>query len=172
MAFKVIGSLQPSGAPIKKRMILVNSGTSVLLDSHKASLGFGAASTAGALVFGHLLAHSTELDMPVETTGAAGAAMGSYAGTYTAASNNQTVGKVKGEYDVSKHTLYSAEESQTIGSTTGSNLIGYKQDLSDENTLDESTAATTTKQYNGWGVDPYNTAQAIVNIYQSQVFGV
>lgn len=172
MAFKVIGSLSPHGAPVKKRMILANTNATVLLDSHKIGSGFATAGTAGALVFGHLLAHSTIDGMPVSTTGVAGAAMGSYAGSYTAASDNQTVGKVKGEYDISKHTLYSAEESATIGTTTGSNLAGYTQDLTDANTLNEGSALTTTGQYMGWGVDPNDSTKAVVNIFESQVFGV
>lgn len=172
MAFKVIGSLAPWGAPVKVRRILANTAATILLDSHKMSSGFAAAGTAGALVLGHLLAHSTEFGMGLNTTGVAGAAMGSYVGTYTAASDNQTVGKVKGEYDVSKFTLYSAEESAAIGTTTGSNLAGYTQDLTDANTLDESSALTTTGQYMGHGVDPSNSAQAVVNIFESQVFGV
>lgn len=172
MAFKVIGSLFADGAPIKKRVILGNTAATILLDSHKVASGFAVAGTAGALVFGHILAHSTQLGMPLETTGAAGAAMGSYAGTYTAASDNQTVGKVKGEYDVSKYTLYAAEESAAIGTTTGSNLIGYTQDLSDENTLNEGSALTTTGQYMGWGPDATDATKVVVNIYESQVFGV
>lgn len=172
MAFKTIGSLNPHGAPVKKRMILANSITSTVLDSTKMASGFNALGTAGALVFGHLLAHSTLEGMGLNTTGAAGAAMGSYVGTYATASDNQTVGKVKGECDVSKSTLYSAEESAAIGTTTGSNLAGYTQDLTDEDTLNEASALTTTGQYMGWGVDPNNSAQAVVNIFESQVFGV
>lgn len=68
--------------------------------------------------------------------------------------------------------MYSAEVSAAIGTTTGSNLLGYKMDLTDEDTLDESSAITATAQYNTWGVDPGNSAQAVVNVYESLVFGV
>jgi hypothetical protein len=44
-------------------------------------------------------------------------------------------------------------------------------DLADEDTLDESTAATTTAQYATHGVDPNDTAKAVVNIFESSVFG-
>lgn len=172
MAFKQIGSLNPHGAPVLKRMILANTITSTLIDSTKMASGFNALGTAGALVFGHLLAHCTINGMGLQTTGVAGALAGTYAGTYATASDNQTVAKVKGDFDVSKFTLYSAEESAAIGSTTGSNLAGYTQDLTDEDTLDETTAVTTTGQYMGWGVDPNTAANAVVNIFESQVFGV
>jgi hypothetical protein len=98
--------------------------------------------------------------------------MGSFVNTFATASDNQTVAKVKAEMDISRHTMYSAETSAAIGTTTGSNLIGYRMDLTDEDTLDESTAATTTAQYATWGVDPSNSANAVVTIYESQVFGL
>ena len=172
MAFKVIGSLNPHGAPVLRRAIIKNSITTVQMDSMKVVSGFTELGTTGALVFGHLVAHSTNEGVGLNTTGAAGAAVGSYAGSYASASDNQTVGKVKAECDISKMTLYSAEEDAAIGTTTGSNLIGYSQDLTDEDTLDESTAATTTGQYMGHGVDPTTAANAVVNIYESVIFGV
>lgn len=172
MAFTKIGSLTPYGGPVLKRVTIANSITSVLMDSVKLSSGFIALGTAGAQVFGHLFAHTSNLGVGLTTSGAAGAAVGSYAGSFLTASDNQTVALVKGECDVSKSTLYSAQVSATIGTTTGSNLAGYRMDLTDEDTLDESTAATTTAQYNTWGVDPNNSAQAVVNIFESQVFGV
>lgn len=172
MAFIPAGSLDPHGAPVLRKEILANSITVVVNDSVKAASGFIALGTAGALVFGHVKGIATANDVGVQSTGVAGAAFGSFVGSYLTASDNQTVGKVRAEMDISKTTLYSAELSAAIGTTTGSNLLGYRMDLTDEDTLDESTAATTTAQYGTFGVDPNNTAQAIVNIYESQVFGV
>lgn len=172
MAFQAHGTLRTNGAPVLRREILANSITAVVMDSVKISSGFVALGTTGALVFGHINEMGTNGGVGLNTTGAAGAAVGSYAGTFTTASDNQTVAKVRADIDISKETLYSAEVDATIGTTTGSNLAGYKMDLTDEDTLDESTAATTTAQYNTWGVDPNNSARAIVNIYESQVFGV
>lgn len=172
MAFKVIGSLNPHGSPVAKKMIIANSITTTVMDSVKIASGFAALGTAGALVFGHVTAHATNLGVGILATGVAGAEIGSYVDTYLTASDNQTVGKVSVICDVSKHTLYSAEESATIGTTTGSNLAGYTQDLTDEDTLNEGSAVTTTGQYMGWGVDPLDSTKAVVNIYESQVFGV
>lgn len=172
MAFKQIGSLNPHGAPVLRREILANSITAVVNDSVKLASGFVALGTAGAAVFGHVVAIGTNKGVGLNTTGVAGAEMGSFVNSYLTASDNQTVGKVRADIDISKFTLYSAEVDAAIGTTTGSNLAGYRMDLVDEDTLDESTAATTTAQYNTWGVDPANSAQAVVNVFESQVFGL
>lgn len=172
MAITAIGTLSPFGGPVLRSNTLANSITVTVSDSVKAASGFLALGTTGALVFGHVTAIVTNKGLGLNTTGISGAEMGSFVGTYLTAADNQTVGLVKAMCDVSKETLYSAEESAAIGTTTGSNLLGYTQDLSDEDTLSEGSALTTTGQYMGWGVDPNNAAQAVVNIFESQVFGV
>lgn len=169
---KKVGSLDPHGAPVLRREIIANSVVTTELDSVKLASGFIALGTTGALVFGHVMSISTSNQVGLLTTGVAGAAVGSYVGTYTAASDNQTVAMVTADCDVSKSTLYSMTPDAAIGTTTGSNLSGYKMDIADEDELDESTAAATTAQYSTWGVDPENSANAVVNIYESQVFGV
>ena len=172
MAITRIGTLSPHGAPVQLSRIVANTITITVNDSVKLASGFIALGTAGALVFGHVMGLGTLKGMGLNTTGVAGAEVGSFVGTFASASDNQTVAKVSAMCDVSKHTLYSAEESAAIGTTTGSNLAGYTQDLSDEDTLNEASALTTTGQYMGHGVDPSNSAQAVVNIFESQVFGV
>lgn len=172
MAFNVVGSLTPYGAPVLLTNILANSITVTVMDSVKAASGFLALGTAGALVWGHVIGIGTAKGMPMNTTGVAGSEIGSFVNTFLTASDNQTVAKVTALCDVSKFTKYSAELSATIGTTTGSNLIGYRMDLTDEDTLDESSAITGTAQYATFGVDPNNSAQAVVNVYESQVFGV
>lgn len=172
MAFFIAGSLDPRGAPVLKKAILTNSVTSTLLDSVKLATGFVTAGTAAALVFGHVTGHATNFGVGVQSTGAAGASVGSYASAFTTSSTNQTVAKVKAECDVSKHTLYSATLTAASGTTTGSNLMGYKINLSTAVTLDESSTLATTLQYSTWGVDQNVAANIIVNVYQSQVFGV
>lgn len=172
MAFTVRGSLNPHGAPVLKRAIITNSVVSTLLDSVKITSGFAALGTAGALVFGHVNAHTTRGGVGLNTSGATGAAIGSYTNTYTAASNNQTVAQAVVECDISKYTLYAGTPDATIGTTTGSNLLGYHTDLIDQNDIDEDNATTATAQYTIWGVDQENTAQGVYSIYESQVFGL
>ena len=172
MAFKPSGSLDPHGGPVLRKSILGNTVTFTESDSLKASSGFLVLGTAGALVHGHIDGIVTKSGVGVTTSGASGAAIGSFVGTFLTASDNQTVAKVSALCDVSKNTLYSAEVSATIGTTTGSNLLGYTLDLTDEDTLDETTALTTTGQYMNWGTDPADSTKAFVNIFESQVFGV
>ena len=167
MAFIKIGTLASNQAPILRKEIITNSQVTTVGDSEKLASGFAASGTAGALVFGHVVG-IVDNDLGLITNGASG----NFTGTYTATSTNQTVAFVKVECDISKMSLYSAEVDATIATTTGSNLAGYRMDLIDEDTLDESTAATTTAQYNTWGVDASDSTKAVVNIYESQVFGV
>jgi len=169
---KLIGSVNPHGGPLLRSEIVANSVALVELDSVKVASGFVALGTAGALVFGNVTAIVTRQGVGLETTGVAGAATGTYAGAYTMASDNQTVAKVKAMVDISKETLYSADPDATIGTTTGSNLLGYHTDIADEDNTDEDTAALTTAQYTIWGVDPDDSGNQVVSIYESQVFGV
>lgn len=172
MAFINHGTLTPHGAPVNLHRILTNSIAFTIGDSVQLTSGFVAAGTAGSLVFGHVTGVVTNQGMPMNTTGVAGSQIGSYVGTFTAAADNQTVDFVKAICDVSKHTLYSASFETAIGTTTGSDLPGYFCDLDSATDLDESDTATTTEQYALHGVDPNNSAKAIANIYESQVFGV
>jgi hypothetical protein len=172
MAFIPRGSMNPHGAPVLRYATIANSITVVEQCSVKLTSGFVALGTTGALVFGHVVGMVTKEGTGLLSTGIAGAAMGSFVGSYLTASDNQTVGFVKAQVDISKYSLYAATESAAIGTTTGSNLAGYTQDLSDSVTLSESSALATTNQYFGHGVDATNSALALVSILESQVFGV
>lgn len=169
---KKIGSLCPDGGPLLRSEILANTITVTVGDSVQVTSGFVALGTTGALVFGHVDGISTNKDLGQLTTGISGAAIGSFIDTFLTASDNQTVGKNRAKVDISKESLYSATPDAAIGTTTGSNLLGYHTDLADEDNTDESTAATTTAQYAIWGVDPGNSANHVISIYESQVFGV
>lgn len=171
MAFKAAGSYDPHGAPVLVARVLANSITVTELDSVKLASGFVALGTTGASVFGHVVGIRTNKGVGLDTTGVAGAEMGSFVGSFLTASDNQTVGFVRASVDISKLTVYSAELDATIATTTGSNLGGYYADIADEDTIDESTAATTTGQYALHGVDPNNTAQALATVFESSVFG-
>jgi hypothetical protein len=175
MAFKQVGSLDPQGAPILRKVILANSVASVAMDSVKASSGFCALGTAGALVLGHVVSHVSKEGVGLLTTGVAGASIGSYAGAFTAASDNQTVAMVAALVDMSKNTLYSESTDGTFGTTSGSNLFGNYTDIADEDSIDENNATnafTTPAQYLIWGVNPAKATEGIYSIYESQIFGV
>jgi len=170
MAFTTVGTLRPFGGPVLRKEILANSITVTVEDSVKVASGFVALGTAGAVVFGHVVGISTDKGVGLNTTGATGAAMGSFVNTFATASDNQTVAKVRGEIDISIETLRSSELSATIAGTAGSNLLGYYLDLTDEDTLDETSATTGTAQYFNFGVDPANSARIITTVHESGIF--
>lgn len=171
MSFKKVGSYDSHGAPVLRKEVITNSVVTTVADSVKLASGFIALGTAAALVYGHVTAHIDGDGVGLLTTGVAGAEVGSYVNAFTAAAANQTVNKVSVQVDVSKNSIYSVVPDVAIGTTTGSNLAGYKTDLVSAVATDESSAVTTTAQYNIVGVDPENVANQLVNIYESQVFG-
>ena len=162
------GSLAPWGGPILRRITLVNSITVTEEDAIEASSGFAALGTAANSLLGHV--RSTVTFDGVGLTDK-GTASGIYDGTFGTASDNQTVAQVSASTDISKHTLYSAELDATIGTTTGSDLLGYFMDLIDEDTLDETDASTSAAQYFNHGVDPLDSTKALVNLFESMYFG-
>lgn len=170
MGFIKYGSLDAHGAPILRGEVITNSVVTSVGDSVKLASGFVALGTAGVAVFGHVVSIATSKDVGVSSSGAAGAAFGSFMGTFTASSDNQTVAKTKAVCDISQTTLWSGEVSAAIGTTTGSNLSGYRMDLTDEDTLNEGSAVATTAQYATWGVDARVTSRAVVSILESSVF--
>jgi len=171
MAFVKVGTLHPSGAPVLRSAIVANSVALTVEDSVKTTSGFIALGTAGAAVFGHVAGIVTKQGVGLNTDGTTGAAMGSFVNAYTMSSSNQTVAKVKAVVDISVESLYSNPTGGTLGTTTGSNRLGYYMDLSSEDTLDETTAATTTAQYYNWGASPTNSALTIVSIHESSFYG-
>ncbi|MFW9881116.1 MAG: hypothetical protein ACFFG0_49265, partial [Candidatus Thorarchaeota archaeon] len=100
--------MSPYGAPVQVQRILTNSEAFTINYSVKLASGFITAGTAGALVFGHVIGLGTYKGMPLLTTGVAGSEIGSFVGSYTAASDNQTVAKATALCDISKSTLWSA----------------------------------------------------------------
>ena len=163
-----IGTLGQYGGPILVDRIVANSVTMGVGYSVKTASGFAALGTAGAMVLGHVVNIAGDNGLAPALDGTF---LGNLGSTFAAASDNQTVAKVRVIVDVSQNSLYSAEVDAAIGTTTGSNLAGYRMDLADKDTLDESTAVATTAQYYSHGVDRNNTAQAIVNIHESEIFG-
>lgn len=174
MAFIRIGSTQSNAAPVLKKFTISNSITVTPFASVVLTSGFVALSTSSShIIAGQVDAIQTFTGVGEITTGVAGAAIGSFLGTFLTASDNQTVAKVSALVDVSKFSLYSVLANATLGSTTGSNLPGYYTALADSKTTSESTASTssTNTGYVIWGVDPLlPTTNQIVSIYNSQFF--
>jgi hypothetical protein len=175
--FVKAGSLgDTTGAPILRTAVIANSVVAVQENSYKITSGFANLGTTGALVFGHADSIQTTNGIGEITTGVAGAGIGTFLGSWTALSTNQTatgVSQAVVNCDISKHSLYSATLNATINTTTGSGLMGYFINLADATQLSESSTLTTTLQYALWGADPVRGGNNVIcNIYQSQVFGV
>ena len=92
---------------------------------------------------------------------------------YKTASDNTSVGYIKAQVDISKQSLYSVDPDVTVGTTTGSNKLGWHTDLiTGGDYTDEDTVTPGTAQYAIHGLDPVDSTNQIVNIYESQIFGV
>ena len=163
-----VGSLGRFGGPILVDRICTNSITVAISDAVQTTSGFAALGTAGARVLGHVVALTGQDGLNPQIDGSF---RGNPGDTQVMASDNQTVAMIKAVVDVDVNALYSAELDAAAGTTTGSDLAGYNMDLVDEDTLDESTAAETVATYYSHGLDRNNTAQALVNIVESEVFG-
>lgn len=174
MAFIKYGALNSNSAPVLKKFTIANSVVMTPNASVVLTSGFVALSTSSTYaVLGQVDAIQTFAGVGEITTGAAGATIGSFLGTYTVASNNQTVAKVSALVDISQFTLYSVLANATLGTTTGSNLPGYYTALATSQTTAESSATATNSSvaYTIWGVDPLApTTNQIVSILNSQVF--
>jgi len=170
MSFRKYASTDPHGAPILRKSIITNSVVTTVMDSVSLASGLMALGTTGTTVFGHVVSIHTKEGLSPITSGATGAAIGSYTGTFTATSDNTTVAKVYALCDVSQSSMYSALLDATIGTTTGSDLGGYRLDLADEETLDESGASAVAAQYSIVEVDRNDSTRPVVNIFESQVF--
>lgn len=174
MAFTSRGTLDPHGAPVLRHEILANSVTYVVGDALKLTTGFPVLGTSATFLYGILEENETNKAVGVNTTGAAGSLVGSYVNSYLTASNNQTVGMVRGVIDISRHTLYSAKVNAALGTTTGSNLLGYYMDLADETQLAESSTLSTTLQFFSFGPDLTSgttPVRVLASLHRSLVFG-
>ena len=176
-----IGTLGRSGGPILVDRVIKNSVTVAIGDSVKTLAGFAALGTTGARVLGHVESFIGEDGLTPTKDGTLLQNLGQ---TFVAASDNQTVAEVRVRVDVDVMSQYSAELDAAAGSTTGSDLAGKYFNLADEDTLDESTVTedrltlsegapntAAFMQYYSQGLDRNNTAQVVVNIVNSEVFG-
>lgn len=167
--FTKVGTLTPYGAPVLRREVIANTTTLTVADMVSVSSGFIIDSSGTTYpIFGNLVAIETFKGVGLPTTGAAGAAMGSFINAYTTSSTNQTAGLVSAIVDISKESLYTNATSAQVGTTTGSNLLGYYLNLvaGSAVTIDETSATTTrgTTQFFNWGLLPGSTTLIVVNL--------
>ena len=94
--------------------------------------------------------------------------------TVVTASDNTTVDLVAVLVDVSKLSIYSAEVTGTVGTTTNSNLPGGWIDSATTGDKVTETSHTRTVatggHLKGWGTDPDASTRLLVSICESEVF--
>ena len=169
MAFVKIGTLGEAGGPLMVDRIITNSVTVTIGDAVMTSAGFAALATTGSKVLGFVESVISADGLNPKKDGTFLANPDS---SYAAASDNQTVAQVRVRADVSKRSLYLGAGDAAYGTTAGSNLAGKTFDLADEDQIDESTVNTTSQQVYSHGLDRVQTTLAVVNIFESEVFGV
>lgn len=125
---------------VTDKFIIANSKEISVGDAVELNSGFvdlGDASTTAVL--GVVVAIVNEDGTPLVTDGTGGAELGSFQGTYTTASDNQTVAKVMAVVNTSKDAVYQVELDAAAGTTSGSDVIGALFDLANETEIDESS---------------------------------
>jgi len=171
MAFKKIGSLDPYGGPLTRKQVAENSLVVTVTDSVRATNRGFALGVASSAVLGHVQSITRRDGVGVETDGTAGAATGSFTGTFTFSANNLRPTESAGaDIDISQSSLYSADMSAALDTTPASSAFGQYFELTDEQTLNEASVVPTTAQYHSWGVDPEDSTNLIVNVFESSVF--
>lgn len=107
-------------------------------------------------------AESSELD-GTYTAGAEGV------GNYAAAADNATDKQVKakGFFPRPGIDLFSSVPDATLGTTTGSDSLGYYTDLTNSYIVDEDTASTSAAQLAIVGIDPLDTTKGLYTVAES-----
>lgn len=100
-------------------------------------------------------AESSEYDGTI-TTGGIGV------GAYAASADNQTDKQVKViGFFLSEMNVFASVPDATLGTTTGSDSLGYYTDLINSYTIDEDTATTSAAQFAIIGIDPNSTTKGL-----------
>lgn len=178
MSFKPVGSLDPHGGPLLLTKRLDDSLTGIGEDDYcffteGAAEGWVSFAEAGQAVLGIIQSIVTENGIGMTSDGASG----DYIGHYDTASTNTTTEKIAAVVDISQMSLASVDPDDTLATTTGSGKDGYRCDLvtvteSTKNS-DEDTAATgaNAAQMAIHGVDPMDSGNHILSIFEHNIFG-
>lgn len=166
MAFKFKKSLRGHSAPVLVRVIIDNSDVVQLGDAVKVyNAGNAEIATAGAPIAGFV--HAV-----VDANGLQPAPDSGTTDTWTVESDNETDKQLAVLIDMDLDSIYSGDVDGTIGTTGTSNKQGCSLDLTDENSIAETSATrTATAQLYGWGTDPDDSGNLLVSIKESERTG-
>ena len=170
MAFKFKKTLNPNGERMLQEYLVVTTITLSVGDCVELS---GDAVTvtedAGAGAALGIVDSLRKADGSPLTDNGAG---GDFTGTYTTTDSTSVVASI----DLSRTSVYSVAADNTLGTTTGSDMPGYTMDcVAGGETLDESTALTTTGTWMSLGEDPDPSAadnSVLVVLYESDIFNL
>lgn len=167
--FKKVGSLGNFGGPILVDRIVANSVTVSVGGAVKTLAGFAALVATGDKVLGVVeqVIGSNRLAVSTGST-----YRGNFGDTFAAAADNQTVAMNRVRVDVDKSALYQVAGDAALETTAGSSLAGKTFDLANSLLVDESTVAITSQQVYSHGASNVVTTELVVNIFESEVFGV
>ncbi len=174
MSFSYKKSLRGNSAPVLVSVIIDNSDDIEVGDMVKCyNAGNAEKATAGMPIFGVVHAIVDKYGNSIAPEKQSKAVMGSAtesSGVITVASNNETVDKIAVLCDVSVDSIYSATVDGTINTTNSSAKLGAYMDLTDENSVNETTATRSgVANLYGWGTDPENSSNLLVSICESEL---
>lgn len=165
--------------PVTKDVIINNSITVTVGDMVYGIDGnLCALAVAGSQILGVVQGFVTPKGVPLDQLTAGTDYDGTYTaggvnvGKYVAASDNSSDKKIKARVQITPGDFYSCAPDATIGTTAGSDSIGYNTDITDEDAVDEDTAAaatTATAQLAILGLDPENSSNGLYMIKESQL---
>lgn len=167
MAFKFKKSLSGNSAPVLVRVIIDNSDVIQLGDAVKVYNAGNAevAATGNPLAgFVHAVVDKNGLQ-PAPDSGTTD--------TWTVEADNETDKELAVLIDLSLDSIYSGDVDGTIGTTGTSNKMGCSLDLTDENSIAETSATRIiSAQLYGWGTDPDDSGNLLVSIKESERTGL
>ncbi len=165
MSFKFVRNLKGCGAPVLERVIIDNSDVISIGEMVKAYLaGNAEAAVADRPLLG--VVHDIQTKDGRAPTWDAGTT-----DTVTVASDNETVGLIACLVDCDRDSIYSATVTGTIGTTNTSSKIGVSIDITDSQSVAETTAVRNAQgQMYGWGTDPNSSTRMLVSIMESERF--
>lgn len=164
--FKYKGIKNGVTHPTTEEVIITNSATIQIGDMVRSYVdGFVEVAVAARPILGVVVGVVDSKGLPVDPDSGT-------LDTYTVASDNETVAQKRAVVITDRNALFSADVDGTIGTTNTSNLRGANLDLTDENSVAETSAVrNASAQLYSYGTDPDDSTNLLVSIMESEKDG-